>query len=303
MKSIVLIGIASLLLGSTAYAADLDVTVPEEASGPDLVGYFSVQGGAESILNDYSDGANFDALGDNASAAARIAFQSDPRFSVQGDLWYRYFYEQRFNVARTSWERQYPGAAVHLSWHPNSDANLVGLYGSFGETIYTPLHDNTDSPGTAQWATEGLEGALNVGNWRFYGQAGVIEELNAPAVHARVAFGVAQATYYLTPNFTVSGWAGVNGFVNSDSTSGGGRIGSRIEFKPDGWPVSFFATDQLRATRVSYSGGAPAGLTQTAIENTAMVGIRVPFGASTLQELDAADGLVDMNPNYGELPQ
>ena len=306
MKTLSLAGLAAILLSTTAFGADLMVPDMPDSSGPDVAGYFSLQGGGQAISNDFSNGNSIPSQGGNVSAAARIGVVVDPRFSVQADLWYRYFYEQRNNAAQTSCQDQYPGAAVHLSWHPNSDANLVGLFGSLGQTVYTPLHNNTDSPGTSNWATQGIEGVWNLNdNWRLYGQAGVIEQLSGPigTGNDRVGYGVLQATYYLTPNFTVSGWGGLSAYTDNYGTGKGGRIGGRIEFKPDGSPVSLYASYQGRGSWDTITGGPRAGQTESLAENTVMVGLRVPFGASSLQDLDRSAGLVDMNTNYGEFPQ
>jgi hypothetical protein len=305
MKIAILIGASAALLSSTAFAADLEKPLPEQTSGPALTGYFAVQGGGQTVASSYSNGDNYSSRGANVSGAARAALAIDPNFSVQGDLWDRYFYEQRNNPAQTSWQDNYPGVAAHLSWHPNGDADLVGVFGSLGQTEYTPLNNNTDSSSTTDWATEGVEGVLNMDNWRLYGQAGVVEQLSGPTSSGndRNAYAVAEATYFITPNLAASGWVGANGYSSNSGTGTGARIGTRLEWQPEGSPVSFFAAYQVRGAWDNYTAFARAGQTGTETEQTAMVGLRIPFGTSTVQALEQTTGLVEMNPNYGEFPQ
>jgi hypothetical protein len=110
----------------------------------------------------------------------------------------------------TSSQNNHAGGAAHLSWHPNGDADLMGVFGSLAQSEYTLLNNNTDSSSTTDWATEGAKGVWNIENWRLYGQAGVVDQLSGPisSGNDRNAYAVAEATYFITPNLAASGWGG-----------------------------------------------------------------------------------------------
>ena len=68
-----------------------------------------------------------------------------------------------------------------------------------------------------------------------------------------------------------------------------------IEARPPGSSLSYFAR---------YQGGMIdlSDVDEDFVEHIAHVGLRLNLGAPTLQERDAAAGLVDFNPLYGANP-
>jgi hypothetical protein len=74
-----------------------------------------------------------------------------------------------------------------------------------------------------------------------------------------------------------------NGYSSNSGTGTGARINARLEWQPEGSPVSFFAAYQVRGAWDNYTAFARAGQTGNETEQTAMVGLRIPFGTSTVQ--------------------
>ena len=236
--------------------------------------------------------------------AARGAIAINPHFSVQSDLWIRDFFSSDSKNAAETWVDIYPGAAVHASWRPDRNT-LLGVFGSIGAADYVPLQNDPDQGTVNRYAGEGVEGVVNANNWRFYGQLGVLEAVSGPLGDddLRKVYAVLDTTYFFTPNLALSGWIGGDTYTQNYAFGRGARIGARLEYKPDNLPFSVYVSYQADGVWDTFPNGKFHGQTATEGEQIAMVGIRIPFGTATVQDLQNSTGLVDMNPNYGELPQ
>ncbi len=109
----------------------------------------------------------------------------------------------------------------------------------------------------------------------------------------QVYYAHAVATAYINPNFLVAGDFGVYHVdENFGYEADGLRWGAMIEAKPEGSLLSYFAR---------YQGGTLDWNDddENNVEHIVQAGIRLNFGAVTLQDRDAAVGLLDLNPMYG----
>ena len=110
----------------------------------------------------------------------------------------------------------------------------------------------------------------------------------------------------MKPNLAVSANVGYAVFDPGTASSEPNTTwGARLEYKPDAAPVSVYAAYEGQAVSVpSFVSGPPAPYTaETVLQHTFYIGLRVPLGKTTVQDLDDRVGLVDMNPIFGDLPR
>jgi hypothetical protein len=276
--------IVLLALGATAAAAD-----DTSKSAPAIAGYVEAHGG-----EDFGSSTHYDPGPDGtgtwsdyiAGGSGRVGVVVAPNFSVQGDIWTDTFYPTDNSAPGTD-----SGIAGHLSWRSTDDAALLGVLASVGMGgTYEGTVGNV-----------GLEGAINLDNFRFYGQAGLTSGLSGDAATngERDLYATLSASYFVDPNFVLSANIGADNWTQSNGdTSPEMSWGAKIEFKPDGSPISFFAAYQGFGFRSNYNGQTDY---DAGTDHMFFIGARIPLGASTLQDTQRAAGLSDLNPSYGDL--
>jgi hypothetical protein len=185
----------------------------------------------------------------------------------------------------TGWETGY---GAHLSFH-SAPGTQWGVLASLGNSSYDD----------SQLANLGVEAAHDFNNWRLYGQAGYTFETDPGSVDAPPdVYGVVAATYYLNPDFALTGSVGFDRQSNDIATWNTLSWGGRVERKFHDAPISMFVAYQGR----SPSGSTPGDVTYNGTTQSVIGGLRFTFGKSTLRDLNAAVGLLDMNPEYGVYP-
>jgi hypothetical protein len=265
-----------------------------------MSGYVELRGGWDGGGGSGVDdccGPHHDAWnGDVVGGAGRVAVGLSPNTSVQADAWTNVWTGSgsgdQGGPFSYSYSNAYSGIAVHLTRH-TTEGHLVGVFASVGSVI-----------DTGAFGTVGVEAVHNFNNLRFYGQFGVSGAFNGSAADdsTRDWYARGVTTFYLTPNFLVSGSLGYNTW--SENTGGGTTVnttiwGARLEYKPDSMPVSGF---------LEYAGSSSSGSdhnpdTWSVKENAVVAGIRVLFGSNgnmTLRQLGDSVGLSDMNYAYGD---
>jgi len=259
--------------------------------------FFGLDAGQEDGTYDITESWDESWAGSAVGASGALAYAFSPDFTVQGDAWISgWFGETEGNDSETGdysydYDNIYAGVAGHSSWRPDPGV-LLGIMGSVG---------SADDWGT--FGTLAVEGVVGNETWRAYGQAGVTVALAGDAADysAMDLYVRGVLAYYLTPNLSISGNAGVSSY--SDDTDGGTSEtgvtwGARLEYKPEDWPVTVFA---------AYQGWGWSGSDDYAdwdgTEHALVVGLRLPFageGDATLRSLDDTVGLFDMNEMYGQ---
>jgi hypothetical protein len=283
------------LSGGSAVAVDL----PESMYYPyAITGYAEFSFGLHGAIEDgtYPGGSWSESWGGGQFlGSARTALEVTPEFSIQGDAQFGAWlgsasvsdtFDGNYSVDYTNIDA---GVAGHLSWRPQPGV-LIGLMGSFGAV--------SDWGGLGTLAVEG-----EIGNelWRLYGQAGAMAGVTSEAAEdsARLLYAHGVLTYYVDPNFSLSGNLGVNAFSDDDDggTHSTGVIwGGRLDYKPEALPFSLFVGYQGWA----WAGSDGDGDEWQGLEHAAVAGFRVPFdGEMTLREQDQRVGLYDLNPEYG----
>jgi hypothetical protein len=153
--------------------------------------------------------------------------------------------------------------------------------------------------GYGQFTNLALEGAVKMANWRLYAQGGYVSAFSgqADAENGRDSYVALRGTYYITPNFAVSG--GVEADWWRDDSDGGTNYDTvswmaRVEHKLGDAPVSAY---------LAYFGNSWSGSDDDFDGNgtghSIVVGLRFLLGAQSVEELDGRVGLTDMNPGYG----
>lgn len=275
--------LAAAMVAGPALAADLmqppEVT-PAMMSPSPIVGYVDLHVGGEQYDENYSDGTdsysyfNFGGMG-------AAAIQLDPSLSTQFDAW-----SNTSNETDSSGDSYtYTGIAGHLTWHTGPGTE-VGVMGSIG----------TDGDGLN--GTVAVEGATNIDNFRLYGQAGVVHGLTGydAEYDESQLYAAVEGDYFVNPDLMLSGNIGASTETENDEDNYSALSwGLKAEFKPQGSPVSFYGAYQ----GIRYADDSSSDY--TSVDNVFAVGIRVPFGAGSIEDLQNAVGLSDMNPDYGAL--
>ena len=288
--------VGRLLFGSAAAIAVFGVAHASAAdfggtasSLPPIVGYIEAHGGGDS---GYS--THYDPSADGAGTWSDYIFGGSghvgivvyPSFSVQGDVW-----SDTFVATDDSGTGTDSGIGGHVTWRSPDGAMMFGLLGSVG-------HGGSDDGVVDNF---GAEAVLSGDSWRLYGQAGVTSGVSGDAASSgeRDTYATVSADYFLTPNFVVSANIGGDNWTQSNGDSSPELSwGARVEFKPDASPVSFFVAYQGLGFRSNYHD--QSAYDQGAIGEV-LAGIKVPFGATTLQDTQRAAGLADLNPSFGDL--
>jgi hypothetical protein len=229
-------------------------------------------------------------------AAARGALTINTTTVLQFDVWNRTWRgHERDNCIGCGGIHEYDyggwqtGYGGHLSFH-TAPGTQWGVLASLGNSSYD------DSP----LANLGVEAAQDFSNWRLYGQAGYTFETSPGSVDAPPdVYGVVAATYYLNPDFAISGNLGFDRQANDEAAWNTFSWGARIEHKLHDAPISVFAFYEGH----SPNGSQPDDVTWKETSQNIMGGLRFTFGKSTLRDLNEAVGLVDMNPLYGDIPR
>jgi hypothetical protein len=274
-----------------AFALVLSAATAATAAGPGgpsmPSGYIDVHGGVLSgSENDYNPDGSLTFQATTPGGAIRAALPVTPDFSLQGDLWFNGDNFQGSAASSTS----AGGVGAHATWHtPGGDQ--LGVLVSVGSD------GNWDS-GT--FSNVGVEAVHLSGNWRFYGQIGRTQGISGDAasfadsdVYASVA-----ADYFINPNLFVSANLGADS--SSDNTSRFDNEmswGGKIEFKPNGFPASFYLAYQGYSYRDTVTGSS---FHDEGVAHTFMAGLRIPFGQDSLQDLQSTVGLSDENPSFGD---
>jgi hypothetical protein len=222
-----------------------------------------------------------------------------PSFSLQGDAWT----DTRYYVPRsnpTYWTLDTTaGSGLHATW-TSTGGTQVGILASLGTQL------GSDSVGSSiaadYYDNLGVEAVYNANAVRLYGQVGLVTSLVSAKEIA--PYAVLDATYFIYPNLALSANIGqAVAYPGTPSSEPDTTWGGRVEYKPDGAPVTLYAAYQGQAVNVpSYLSGS-SFVAETVFQNTFYLGLRVPLGPTTVQELDKSVGLVDMNPIFGDLPR
>ena len=294
MISKLLAGFAFVCFATSASAGPPPSMTPSQMIDSTFSGYFSVHGGLDAGREDYLSPTSVSQWNDPVfGGAARGVVTVEPGFTIQGDVWTNIYDGHDPSNTSNTWTNNYPGAGVHATWTlQNGDS--VGVLGSLGAYSYS----SPSLSHTSTFANVGAEGVHNDGNWRWYGQVGMT---NAIAGFAQTSsqhdvYAALDAMYFFDPNLVVS--ANVRGsyLTETGHTSPELAWGARLEYKPEGSPVSLYAQYQGWGWQDNYKSGE----TGKAIEGAILVGLRVPFGQTTVQDLDKTVGLVDMNSLFGD---
>jgi hypothetical protein len=228
-----------------------------------------------------------------AQVSARAALGLTPLVSVQFDGWTGGWSGHEYDADTTPYSEDYDyyggflGAAGHLTFNM-TPTHRWGFLGSIGYS---------DEYGT--YANIGIEGVHDLDNWRIYGQAGFTRAISGEAElsSSHYVYATALATYYFNPDFAFSGGVGfsresANGYTDDDW-----RWTARLEKKFADLP--FTAYLQYQGLHWNGSNDEPDSWSGTS--HAFMVGFRFTVGRPTLRDLDQAVGLVDMNPEFGDV--
>jgi len=301
-------GLGALTAGA-AYAAD---PVADEAMlyPYPISGYVEAFGGfnageqSGSYADPYPDFSTYDEDWQGAvlGASGHAAMRFTPEFSAQADAWATGWFghlsgdDTGDGPYEFDYDNIFAGVGGHLSWRP-ADYQLLGVFGSLGMV-------SAQEFATGTHGTVGIEGAIGDEMWRAYGQAGASAGLSGfPAdVNSQTLFARGVLAYYLDSNFSVSGNLGVSHSTSDDSgglTYDAATWGARLDYKPDGMPLTVFVAYQ----GWSWSGSDEYPSDWSGTEHAVVAGLRIPFGAdgaTTLRAQDDEVGLYDMNPIYGQ---
>ncbi len=254
---------------------------------PAFAGYLEFHGAQEfGSGNNYNPGPgptytwSDQQLGGSGRAALLGSF-----WSVQGDAWRTTAYVP----PGAPFSDQ--GISGHLTLRAMGGALQIGAFGSWGSGGFN----------SGNFTTFGGEAAVNVNRWRLYLQAGVANGTSGDAKTAgeRDTYVTLSANYFLTRNLFVSAnvgtdkWTQNNGDASTETT-----WGAKLEFKPETSPLSFFAAYEGFHFNSTY--GASADYDRGS-DHIFLVGIRLPFGAGSLQDLQRNVGLADLNPLFGDV--
>lgn len=268
-------------LGTTAANADDYGTIPSTSA---IVGYVEGHGAWESGWSTHYD-PSADGTGTwydtQISGSARAALSLDANWSAQGDVW------ADSEVGSTDIEG---GATGHLTWHSANGATMLGVFGSLGQGGWE----------AGQVGTAGVEAVFSGARWRLYGQAGISGGLGGDALAngERDSYATLSADYFFNPNFFVSANVGADNWTEtSGDASPEISWGAKIEFKPATSPVSFFAAYQGYGFKSTYHDTSAY---DQGVDNVFFAGLRIPLGVGSLQQMQNAVGLADLNPMFGD---
>ena len=269
--------------GTTAVAADGGMIAPGM-----IAGYIEAHGGWErGSSTDYNPTPNGTGTWSDyqVGGSGRAAVAIVPNWSAQGDVW------TGVAIAPDGSTGVDSAIGGHLTWHSADGATMLGALGSLGV-------GGSDSGSVGN---VGLEAAVNAGRWRLYAQTGMTSGLSGDASSSgeRDIYGTLSVNYFVTPNFFLSGNIGTDKWTQSNGDSSPEMSwGAKAEFKPAASPVSFFAAYEGFGFRSNYGG---ASNYDQGVDNIFLVGARVPLGVKSLQDLQRAVGLADLNPSFGDL--
>lgn len=210
-------------------------------------------------------------------AAAHLAWQPRPAFSLQADAWVERW--------RAGEGYMLGGAAVHATVHAGNFlfGSLVSVgYGFFGGTYVNVAGE------------VGLDGARFI----VRSQAGYVFAVAGSPVGygSRDIYTQTVATFYARPNLALSVGGGADYYreiyYGPDYWSYGLNIGTRVEFQPEGRRFSVFGAYQLDYRREIDDGFVRVG-------HYLGIGLALMFGQPDLQARDLAVGLGDGNPMFG----
>lgn len=289
----VIIGLAAAVgFSGVALAASQKATTQDIIEST-FAGYVDAHIGLDGGREDYSNSAVKEWRDLYFGGAARGVVRINSALSVQGDVWADHFSGQDPRGVLPPWQNTYPGAGVHVTWHPD-DTNEIGALLSLGGYWYSTSGYSESDPA----ANIAIEGVHSMGPWRFYGQAGLASYTGGPlaTTSEHALYSALSVAYFVDPNLMIAGrlegvYTTATTFSSPELTTTG-----RIEYKPAGSPVSYY----LQATAFSWDDNNNFGPTGRGLEGIVNVGLRVPIGdTTTLQDLVSKVGLVDMNPLYG----
>ena len=148
-----------------------------------------------------------------------------------------------------------------------------------------------------------VEAAHSWDNWRLYGQAGMARGLSGWNADHNVndLYAVLSAEYFVNPNLMLSGLFGVSRYTSENTpdtyTDDQLHWGAEVDFKPDNSPVTFYGAYHGVSTNEHYSTDA---FNYTSTNHTFLVGVKLPFGADSVQTLQNTVGLKDFNNLFGD---
>ena len=303
MNRLIVAALVAASAASPVLAADIVIDAPTPAASS-LAGYVEVAVGGHFGNSEWGyPGINYGNDEWNEillTGAGRAAIPVAPQLTLQLDSWVRSFSGETIECLASEddcstydYSGYRVGGAAHLA-HA-FDGVVIGSMVSLGA--------RGDEDYQEWWGTAALEGFVSFDQFRLYGQVGVTRGLteypgdnNSTSVFAK-----GDLAYYVDPNLRVSANAGIDRYTGDewDREEYSASWGARIEKKFEDTPFSLFA---------SYQGWVWSGEDNetswkwNADSHTIKVGARFAFGqgTQTLQDLDRAVGLKDMNEIYGD---
>lgn len=260
-------------------------------------------GGVEQEL--YDSGYQYDFNSLALDGAARFTVPIADPFSLQLDIWASSKWVSYTSCYQGSCSDPYKATvnsgafATHLAYALDQ-GTIGGLVSTNGE-----------------WATAALEAATQLGNVRLYGQVGVSRVIYSynqdyyDEYEETDVFATGVLAYYIDPNLSVSVNAGIDSYNHWESSPGYSfeetqfrtSWGARIEKRFEGTQLSAYLAYQGRSwSGESTNNGQPHNA-WTNSQHALLAGLRFALGgdgSETLQDLDNAVGLVDLNPVYGD---
>jgi hypothetical protein len=242
-------------------------------------------GGTDPYTEDWREGV--------AHVAGRAALGLTPLISAQFDTWtgawqgHEHDWDDDYGDDEYDYNGSYFGFGGHLTFNmtPNSRWGFLGSVGL------------SDEYGT--YGNIGIEGVHDFENLRLYIQAGFTPAISGQAqtYSSRYTHVTGLATYYFNPDFALTGGVGfsrenADGYVDDDT-----RWTVRLEKKFASLPMTAY----IQYQGLHWNGRDDNPDSWSGTSQAVMIGLRFTAGRQTLRDLDQAVGLVDMNPEFGDV--
>lgn len=255
------------------------------ASGQDFTGFVGIDLGPD--LQHARDDLGYEESGPGGWAAVygRLGVDLADEATMQFDAWLR---RGEGEIERPTdsyaWEQLQAGAAAHLTYR--SGNFLAGAAGSVGAF-------NGNNGWKSTLGTVAVEGGFEAEEFSLVGQLGYTGALSGQAkdIGEEIVFVALDATYYLTPDLSVSAQLSWSRYTDEPDTVDEKDVTTLVagvEYKLPDSPV--ILTASYMAEHYDYVNDAADFY---AVNQRVTVGARLPFGAGadTLRDLDWATGL------------
>ncbi|RYE10317.1 MAG: hypothetical protein EOP22_04520 [Hyphomicrobiales bacterium] len=271
------------------------------AQAQEVTGVISLSGSAEHVNWDGEDWYtwyNGTSLVTFGSISGKVGVVVSNDVSLQFDAWVQRWQGNGTGHYRDGdydieWDELDMGGAAHLTYRASDF--LIGVVGGLGRSS-----DADDLADYSAYATLAVEGGYDTDELSIIGQAGLTRTINEGDL---AAFGSVTATYYLTPNMSVSAFAAAvsreyEGYENDVDLRAG--AGTQIRYKLDDSPL-------ILSLGYTFGGwywdlvdndNDDVGF-ETLHRVTASLSIPFGVGSTSLRDLDRATGLTLNDPKFG----